>query len=79
MAFLACFLASPFTPESFDPFPAGAAPEELLAWGEDVQYLITLDESGAVYRGKIPQDITNSAGSRTGVRWLDIEPIDLLS
>ena len=68
----------PFSLDSFDPFPAGSADGTLLAMGDDVQYRFVLENGVMTYEGKISQDLSDGAGNRTGVRWIDIEPITLL-
>ena len=52
---------------------------EWITGDADAQYVITLLNGTMVYSGKVPQDIVDADGNRTGIAWQDIEPITLLS
>ncbi len=62
----------------FDPFPAGAPDDAILAFDADANYLLTLSNDVMTYTGKVAQDITDAQGNKTGVTWQSIDPITLL-
>jgi|GEM_PF-995788 len=70
-----------YTLEWSDPFPAQLLTRESLFAddrSEDLQYTLVLENDTMVYAGKIAQDRLDPQGSKTGVNWIDIEPITLL-
>ena len=61
-----------------DFFPDGTAEEDWIVSEPDAEFILVLKDGEAVYTGKISQDVLSATGEKTGVNWLDIDPIELL-